>query len=277
MTTQRRNSEQVELLRADFFARREPNAAWSHTVSDHLLLPGLHCFWPTSAHHDTHQAVYVDDIACDYDLTMTNTPVLQLWSLGLPPCVQFTAANSQYLTYADDGQFDILGTETHIIAAQRGLALGGWFRFSALANLQGMMSKWISVGNQRSYRIYKDAANHIVFEISSLGTAITAVAVTSAGTVAADTWYHIFARFVPSTAMDIYIDAVPTTLAVGVPASIWHSNAAFAVGRTDGANYANMYASLMHLCASSCWDGNAATRNVIPFALFEHSRTMFKG
>lgn len=274
MVEQIRNSDLVALLRPDFFARNEPNASWSHAVSDHQLIPGLHAFWPCSAHHDTHVNVYVDDIACGYDLTMNNTPTLQVWDLGLPPCVKFSSIATQYLEHPDDGQFDILGTETHLLAAQRGLAMGGWFRFWSTAGTQALMSKWTAAGNQRAYRMYKNAGNNIVFEVSN-GGAIVDGTVTSAGTVAADTWYWICARFVPSTAMDIYIDSVRTTSVAAIPASIWHSNAVFNVARSNATDPGNFYASLMWLAASRLWDNAAATRDVLPFALYEHSKRMY--
>lgn len=273
MVEQIRNDDQIELQRGDYFARNEPNAAWSHAVSDHQLLPALHAFWPTSAHHDTHVNVYADDIACGYDLTLNNTPLFQLWNLGLPPCIRFNVPGSNYLEHPDDGQFDILGTEAHVLTAQRGLALGGWFRWIDRTGQQGLMSKWTSIGNQRSYRIYKNAAHAIIFEISNGGAAVDAT-VTSSGTVSNDIWYHIVGRFIPGTAMDIYIDAVRTSAATAV-ASIFHSNAVFNVARSNATDHFYGYASLLWLAASCCWDGNAATRNVIPWALYDHSRRMY--
>jgi hypothetical protein len=276
MTEQIRNAELIELIRPDFFARDEPNASWSHAISNHLSLPDLHCFWPMSAHLHTHVTEYISDIASGFNLTMTNDPLSQLFPTTLVPCVQFDSANSRYLSYADDPQFDIYGTETHVLAAQRGLTMGGWFRWHTLANAQGMMSKWITAGNQRAYRIYKTAGHNIVFEVSSLGTAASVVTVTSTGTVAANTWYHIVGRFVPSVALDVYIDAVRTTNAVGTPASIFHANSTFSIGRTDGGSYMDGFTSLCFLCASICADSTAAAnRDLIPWALYEHSKRMF--
>jgi hypothetical protein len=276
MVEQIRNDSSVELSRADFFARNEPNAAWSHTVSDHLLLPALRGFWPMSAHHVTVQSgAFVDDIACDYDLSMKFTPTLQVMPYGLPPACLFTGAN--YLTYPiNDIQHQILGTETNILAAQNGLTLGCWVMFTALGVLAGIMSKWeATIGNERSYCLFKSAADQIVFAVSGNGAA--SVTVTSPAVIAANTWYHVIGRFAPSTTwnvLDVYVDAVGTPSAVGL-ASLFNSSEPFQIGCEDRANFLSGYVSLAWLCASCCWDGNAGTRNVIPFALYEHSKRLF--
>jgi hypothetical protein len=275
MATQIRNADMVDLLRADFFARNEPNASWSHAVSDHMLLPALRGFWPMSANHAAVGqpiSYYVDDIGCDYDLAVVNNPLLRLGERGLPPTVQF--AGNNYLTYgAADLQHGILGTEANVLATQRGLSLGGWFKFTELAGVQGLISKWQSViSDERAYRLYKDATHHIVFEISDDG--IVSNLVQSTGTVAINTWYHCVGRFVPSRALDVYIDAAPTTAATAMVA-IHNCTEPFEIGRTDRGNYFIGEASLCWLAASMAWDSNASTRGVIPFALFEHSKRMF--
>lgn len=275
MAVQIRNDDMVELLKADFFGRNEAAMAWSNTVSGHLLLPALHCFWPCSAHHHTHANDYTTDIACGFDLTMTNTPLMQKFPSSLAPCIQFTSASSEYLTHADDPQFDILADDAEVLPAQRGLFMGGWFRWTVLAGMQGMMSKWVAVSNNRSYRLYKNAAHNIVFETSTLGTAATVTTVTSTGTVAVDTWYHVIGRMAPSVGLDVYIDGVRTTNAVAPPATIYHSNAAFTVAQTDGGSFMDGFTSLLFLSASINWDGAAVARDLYPFALYEYSKRLF--
>lgn len=279
MAEQIRNDSMTELLRADFFARNEPNAAWSHTVSDHLLLPALRGFWPMSANHAAVGqpiSYYVDDIACDYDLAMVNSPLLSQKWYGLPPTCQHTSAGFRYLTYgANDLQHCITGAETNVHVSVNGLTLGGWFCFNILANLQGLISKWQTVIDnlERGYRLYKDAAHHIVFEISDDGVASNLV--TSIATVSLGTWYHLVGRFVPATQLDVYIDGVLDNTAATAMATIHPCTEPFEIGRTDRGNYFDGYDSLCWLAASRCWDGNTNTRDVIPFALYEHSKRMF--
>jgi len=72
-STQIRNSEQVNLLRADFQARYEPNFALANAVSTILALPGLRAFWPLSS-VDYATATQGRDIAGGgYHLTNNNT------------------------------------------------------------------------------------------------------------------------------------------------------------------------------------------------------------
>jgi hypothetical protein len=274
MVEQLRNPEQVELLRADFFARNEPNAAWSHTIGNHLMIPALRGFWPMSANHATSGHVYVDDISCDYDLEMINNPLLFQVGYGLPPACGFTSASSQYLTYgADDVQHDILGTETNVLAAQRGLSLGCWVRFTVLGTNVGIISKWNVAGAQYAYLLMKSNTNLIYFFVSGNGIAFVSV---NSAAVAIDTWYFVMGRFVPSTTIDLYVDNVRASNAVGTPASIFDSSQPLEIGRFDGAaNYLDGVISLAWLSASTCWDGVAGTRDVIPWALYEHSKRLF--
>jgi hypothetical protein len=269
------NPEMVKALASVFPLSGTPAFAWGNIVSMLQLYPCLHAFWPCSAHHDTHVNVYVDDIACGYDLTLNGAATFQMWAGGLPPCIRLASATTDYFAHADDAQYDILGTDVHVLAAQRGLTLGGWFRWHDRTGQQALMSKWTAVGNMRSYRLMKDAAHNPFFEVSSLGTAASVVTVTSTVTVVNDVWYHIMGRFVPSLALDIYVDAVITTDAAAIPANIFHSNSPFEVGRSDGTDYANIYASLLFLAASRGWDGTAATRNLLPFAYYQHARKLF--
>jgi hypothetical protein len=227
-----------------------------------------------SANHATAGGIFVDDIACGYDLEMINTPKLLLAGYGLAPCCLFTAANTEYLTYgADDIQHDILGTEATVIAAQRGLTIGIWVYFSTLGANVGIFGKWLSAGNQKSYLIYKNNADQLQFYVSGDGAA--QVVVTNIPAVTASTWYHVVGRFVPSTSLDIFVDGVRTSNAVGIPAALFNSNQPLEMGRVDGANYLNGFLSLGWLSASTCWGGVAATRDVIPWALYEHSKRMF--
>jgi len=276
MTENIRNDSMTELLRADFFARNEPNAAWSHSISNHLMIPALRGFWPMSAHHVTAQAAYVDDIACGFDLGMINTPWLQQGGLGLPPICQFVAANSEYLTYgADDIQHDILGTETIVTTTQRGLSLGCWVHFTTMGALTGIIGKWWSATDNRAYLLYKNAADQIEFAVSNLGTAASTVIATSAATIAADTWYWVMGRFIPSVKLDVYVDLRRDSSVAAAPAAIFNSSRPLEVGTIDGACFLDGYLSLMWLAASTTWDGVATTRDVIPFALYEHSKRIF--
>lgn len=271
MTSQRRNDSLVNLLRPDFFARAEPNASWVHYQSAIMSTCGLQGFWPMSTvlNTGTHYAM---DNACYYPLTAFAYPTFGYLSTAtitaLPPWVNFASANSQYLEYsADSTQHDIIGTEAYISANERGLTLGGWFKFTTIpASIFGLMSKWHIVTNNAAYSLIKTAANNILFQITTDGS--TVVSVTSAGTVALDTWYHLYGRFQPNKELAVFIDNVKTVNAVAVPATIFDSEEPFAIGWYNRANYDNGKASMCHLNASYLSDS-------IIEALWENSRTMY--
>lgn len=250
MTVQIRNDQAVDLLTGDFFPRYEPNAAMVHAASVKQQQVGLRAYWPCSGQVVTHQGEWVTDMGGGaFHWPAYNSPTFA--SQGLFPYVGFASASSQYLSYADNPQFDILGTEANVRAGFNGLTISFWVYFATIGGIAniGLISKWTSAGNQRSYRIIRLPANNIQFDITTDGS--TVVSVTSTGTVAVDTWYHIWAKFVPSTTMTIAIDNSPTTLAAGVPASIFHSTATTSAARTDGAGYLNGRLSQISICAAA--------------------------
>ena len=128
-SVQQRNPEMVNLLRADFQGRYEPNFAWVNAISAGLALPALRAFWPMSS-ADYAAASRARDIAgSGYHLTPTNT--IQFVHANLYFYASFGGTN-EYLSRADGGAAnwaDITGTEGYIPSGQRGLTLGGWFWF----------------------------------------------------------------------------------------------------------------------------------------------------
>ena len=276
MTAQIRNDEMKKLLEPEYFGKNEPNMSWVHYPGAILSTCGLQGFWPMSAAVDT-GTYYARDIATGINLTQVNGVTFGYLSTAtvtaLPPWAQFVAASSMYFSTPDNAQHDILGTETYISANERGLTVGGWFKFDTLnagAGLYGLISKWYAAGliNDRAYRLYKNAANNIVFEISSNGTAGGAVSATSTATVTTGVWYHLYGRFKPATSVDVFVDNVKTSTVAGVPASVFDSTEPFQIGRTSRANYHDGKASMCHINAAQLSD---AIINV----LWEQSRVMY--
>ena len=171
-TVSERNPELVDILRADFQARYEPNFAWGNTVSNHLALPGLRAFWPMSSVDQTAAARARDLSGIGNHLADNNT--CDFAYSGLYPYVSFDGVN-QYLNKADGGAgawADIIGTEAYIAVPQQGLSMGGWFYPAAFpgAGEHGLMSKWDdNAVNQRGYKLTLLGANQFKFEISSTG------------------------------------------------------------------------------------------------------------
>lgn len=257
MATQIRNSDQVDLLRPDFFARYEPNAAMVH-AGLHLQLPQLRGYWPMSS---------VDENGAVYDLsgqgrTLTNANATPFAWYNLLPYADFTPGSTQYLHRADESGLDITGAIT----------LGGWFYLDTLApgNNFGLITKYTAAGNQRAYILYfNDATNQFGFNVSSDGTAGGTVIVLSTATLAVSTWYHVVGRYTPSTLLSVYVDGVATTNAVAIPAAISNSNASIMIGSYDaGAYLLDGRACQCFLCADDLDD-------VLIWTLYEQTRANY--
>lgn len=274
--TQWLNSEQVDLLRPWFVDRNEPNYAWQHACSAVMALPALRAFWPMSSVDYTTASRARDVAGGGYHLSDNNTV---LFGSGqddaLPtmvPYAEFDGVN-QYLSRADGGAAnwaDITGTEAYIVAAQRGLTLGGWFRFGAVApsTFDGVIGKFNSGTGQKSYQILAfNAGSNIYFVVSTNGVA--EVQAISTVAISTNVWYFCIGRFTPSTEVAMFINNTKTTNVAGVPATIFDGAAQFEIARRNSAPlFLNGRASLCFLCA-------AALSDSIIGALFQSTRKAY--
>ena len=239
---QLRNAEIVDVLSADFQLRYEPNFACANAISIGKMLPGLRGFWAMSATASTGEARDMSDQ--DMHLTYAGNPTYGYQ--GLAPYITFDGTGD-YLSRSDTANLDITGTETIYAPNVRGLTLGGWFYRSAAGVEQGLMSKWNTVlTNQRSYMLYLNASNQILFSISTDGT--TVVSVTHTETIATNQWTFIAGRFKPGSELKIWKNLTARTNTTGIPASIFNSTANFNVGA-----YANGSLGLFTGRASLCF------------------------
>lgn len=265
------NSDQVDLLRPYFVDRNEPNYAWQHAVSAVLALPALRAFWPMSS-VDFAAASRARDIAgSGYHLADNNTVLFSSGEFdalpNLVPFAEFDGVN-QYLSRADGGAAnwaDIIGTEAYVAVAQRGLTIGGWFKFDQLARLEYLIAK-LFVPAQFSYRILKDAANNIVFGTSVGGGGL--VSATSTNAVNITDWWFIVGRFRPSAFVDIFVNSIETS-AVTADATIFDSTAPVTIGAQGTPNL------WMDGRASLCWLCAAALSNSIISALYHSTRKLY--
>lgn len=225
-------------------------------TSPFLALPGLRGFWPTSSREGTPNMrvmdlsgleMHLDNIAVDGAVTSGYENLVPFISLpGGGP------GGATYLQHIDDPVFDIIGNESWIGAAYWGLTIGGWFKIDDLGAEEGLMSKENGAG-QRSYYLYKTAADNIEFTVSSNGVAVFTV--TSTGTILADTWYFIVGRYDPSTELAVFINNVKTTNVVAIPATLFNSTANFRIGFITTSFSADMLLSLCFLSAMQLSDG----------------------
>lgn len=217
----------------------------------HLALPGLRAFWPMSA-IDYQRPECTDISGHGYDLQSANALGDVLFGYDttqvLAPVGTFSGAANSYLTRADGGAgnwADILGTEAYIIAAQRGLALGGWFYWAALPGaVEGLLTK--ASGAAQSYNVIITAGN-----LARMSVWPGAIVIASASAVNVG-WNHLVGLYDQAN-QDIHIvlNGVVSSNAGAAPAALTDSAQPFCIG-ADGAG-ANLFtgsASMCFLCAS---------------------------
>ncbi len=250
----------IKALKADFQMRYEPNFAWVNAVSAALLLPELRAFWPGSSFDENNQALDLSGQA----RTLANPAVIPATrsTAGLSPYVNFVRANSQYLRRLDEAGLDVTG----------GLTLFCWayFDITSMASNVGLLSKWQTTSNDRSYLLYKTNINTPTFNVTSLGTAVSSVGVAGAAVTSA-AWYFLAGRFTPSVEVALFVNGTWTTNAVGIPASIFSGAANLLAGAYGGGTptaFLGGRMALFGVCA-------AAVPNAIVNAYFEQTRALF--
>jgi len=148
----------------------------------------------------------------------------------------------------------------------RGLTLGGWFYFNnAPGALEYLMARW-NPGVLQAYRLTRLAVGTIQGSVDDGGGAVN---VTTTATVAETFWTWIAFRFDPSNTLDIFVNRVKTTLAVGVPATIQSTALDFTIGADHlGANPFDGRTSMNFVCV-------AVIPDVTINALFDTSRAAY--
>jgi hypothetical protein len=173
---------------------------------------------------------------------------------GIVPIALFDGAVNSYLYRVDGGAgnwADITGGEVFIIAAQRGLSLGGWFWWSAVPGGQQYLMAKDDTGANRQYGLVLLVTNQVRFFVFA-----GPVLVTSTGTINAG-WNHC-AGIYDQTSQDlsVVLNGVVTTNAGAAPAALADTAASFTIG-ADGAGGNRMtgYASDCFLGAVSLSHG----------------------
>lgn len=152
------------------------------------LLNGLVAYWPMSEASGTRY-----DVVGGNNLTPSGSPTKVAGWIG--DCVSLHSVSSDYLYINDNAALSLTNEMT----------IAGWVRWisrDTVTDTKELCGKYVTTGNQRSYRLEWDAStgqNKIAFRISADGTNNTFVASTNYGRLwtAADstnlTWYFIVA------------------------------------------------------------------------------------
>jgi len=145
----------------------------------------------------------------------------------------FTAASNQYLSVADTASLDITGA----------LTLAAWVKSSGSYGTRGIMSKYFTATNNRSYAIAINASGNISGFFAPSGDA-TNVRTNTGSSVLGTSWRHVAVTFVPSTSITLYVDGVVESMTNNgspLPSAIFSGSASLWVGSVSN--------------TTSTWDG----------------------
>jgi hypothetical protein len=178
---------------------------------------------------------------------------------GLVTYLDFVRSDNCFLYRPTESGFDITGD----------LTFGTWVYFDAEStNVEtGIMGKWATAGNQRSYILYKSASNKITFSISDDGTTVYTVNDLGENYITGQ-WFFVVCKFISSTELAILVNGKWYRNAVGIPASIYISTPDFYVGCYNLLNHLDGRLAHMFLCVY-------AVPEYFICALYSHSKAMF--
>jgi len=229
-------------------------------------LPGLRGLWYPGS---------VDNAGSLYDISGqgrtlsvgAGAPTVNMLNNNLAP-YQFYGGGGVHTRPSEAG-LQISGLETSIASSLRGLTMGGWFTVNNTGTRYGLMQKYTTGTNQRSYALWVFETGTVPqFYVSSNGTAVTTIG-SSVAPLTAGAWYFIVGRYVPSTSVDIYVNGVKTTNTTTIPASIFNtSTSPFDIARFDAGSLLVGAMGLGFLCA-------AALPDTLLTYLFARSRALF--
>lgn len=207
-------------------------------------LPALRGLWTAAS---------VDQTGMMYDrsgqlrhLTYTGNPTLDVYN-NLVPYWNYDGTGD-YHARPDEVGLDILGTETSIAAALRGLTMGGWFWFDNLSRQEWVMDKWSLNAAGTSYGVRKSTADLLAFFITD---GVTQQSVSTAA-VAAARWNFCVFRFDPSTEIAAFLNGTKTMFTTAVDASLANSASQFGIGAAlnPAAEFLDGRCALAFLCGA---------------------------
>lgn len=241
-----------------WYSRLEHGATnFATAISAILALPQLRAFWPMSS---------VDESENVYDIsgqgrTLSPQTNPSFGTAGPAQLTPYLLLNgSHYMSRADEAGLDITGT----------LTIGGWFYRDVGGTTQGLISKWINGGDQRSYRLVLGSGNALTFTVCSDGTSATTTGIGSSSNTPEAAWFFGAGRYTPSTEVAVFLNTTKTTNLTSVPSSIFSGTGDFFLGAIGGAG-SNLLDGRIALPFVSA----AALTDQTLLELFHTTRTLF--
>jgi len=196
--------------------------AYQNIISMLMFLPGLRGLWASSIDES---GDVIDLAGQGRTLTAAGSPNVGID--GVFPYLQFDGT-FDYLYRADEAGLDISGTEAFVESSYQGLTAGGIFKFDDLSGTSnlGVMGKWLTTGNQRSWLLYlRDATTKLQAVASDDGTS-TVMSIGSSKTLSTSNYYFCVFRFVPSTSLDLWVNDTKNSDTTGtLLSSLYNSSA----------------------------------------------------
>lgn len=201
---------------------------------------------------DTYHTMFSDEVEL-------RDPGIRFGDYGLATYGDFCAAEKVYLTRADE-------EGTSIVDA---ITLGCWCWFDAESTdaEAGLISKWYTTGNKRSYVLYKNSDNDFVFSISNDGTNVTTID-DAAANYAEGAWFFVAGRLTPEASLSVFVNGTWYSNVTDIPNDIYDSDEPLDFGRYNRSNYLDGRMCQAFLCAY-------AVPNRFIEAMYAHSKAMF--
>lgn len=226
--TRKYNNELVENLSVQYPKRSEPNYAWGNALSGMLMTPKLRGLWPGST---------VNNVGDCFDISgqgrTLSAGILPTYAgASLYPYADFTATSGMYLNRNTEAGLEITDA----------LSVWTWVYFDTQCTNSEipLIGKWGYPGN-RSWILRKNAANQLIFTVSTDGT--SELSVNDNGEYyEAEKWIFIVGSFAPLTEIDLFVGKayngscrwyVNTT---GIVPNIFNSSAPLQVGGITAIN-----------------------------------------
>ena len=271
----------IDILSSKFQDSSDPSFLHRIAVSKYLNLPGIRGFWGPGVRLDGAGSLFATDLSGNGNHFGWAVSASVIYPrLGH---LDWYFDGARYGFLADAPIWDVLATEAWI--AYPGLSAAAWIcptRVVPFGTNEGILSKFLVAGNQRSWLMYRDntIANNLSVGISSDGANLYLFDHTK--TIQKDVWQFVAFTYNPAAVLGepagvrIWVNdtmqyhaAADARGTAGFPASIFNSTAEFQAGCTNAAtNPYQGYLTDWFLC------GNYLLESEI-FNVFETTKTVF--
>jgi len=270
MTISLLKPEVVDNLRAFFVGRAEPNYTWGTLLGGYSILPSIRLLYSFAAIGGSNNDLR-NSIAGAPEMANNNAVLFQ---------TNVAYANIfQYGIYAGTNQyFSQTSQADNRITAD--LSVFGWFYFNNTTSSYGLISKWVTAGDQRCYRLIRTSGNVLRFEISETGNSTTKT-VDSAVVPSAGGWYFVLGthELAGTSRLNIYVSnpatnkLVKTTNSTSIPNSFFDSaTSALEIGRSNATDYLGGLSAFVGLASTSL---GRLSDDRFPNVMFQSGRAFF--